>query len=328
MKTTLLPLTVLLLASGVNAAPAVTLSTLTLGGIGSTLLIGAPAKLTVTATGSDGRPFPGTPTFTSSDPNVVTVAADGTLTVKHLNVKPVTLTATEHGRSATLKIGTYGLDASGGTYVSMFNKTAPGYIFILAFRDARGQALAAPAVFTVQGPAGFNYGAPIERPMDAGATVQGYAWTRDSTVPVVTGTYVASGAVDGVMYTKTFTIDASKVQAIPSSVKVTFDAVRYSATGTLPAGAPLTHGVLYKDRPEEDAGYDEFVNFLEYFKKLPVDGKFETPLPGGRYYIAVISESYHEERSEAFPDQINIAASYSAYVTVPDSASRPNGSHK
>ena len=324
-----LPLTVALFADRVNAAPAVTLNTLTLGGIGSALLIDAPAKLTVTATGSDGRPFPGKPTFTSSDPSVVTVSADGTLTVKHLNVKPVTLTATENGKSATLNIDTYGLDVAGGTYLNWHNSSAPGFVFILAYRDVNGDPLKDLTVFNIQGPAAFNHGAPIVRPMNKGATVRSYAWQMNPSVPVVTGKYVASGEVAGVMYSKTFTIDASQVQEMPSNINVKFDAFGYTATGTPPAGSPLVYGTLFLDtNPEGDLNFDGRVGFVDNFGELPVKGEFIPRLTSGTYYIGIFSESYHEENNEAFPDQINFAVKLVSTVVGPNPGSQNNKSHR
>lgn len=326
-----LPLTVVLLADCVNAAPTVTLKTLTLGGIGSALLIDAPAKLTVSATGSDGRPFPAKPTFTSSDPNIVTVSADGTLTVKHLNVKPVTLTATENGKSATLNIDTYGLDVAGGTYLNSHNSSAPGYVFILAYRDANGDPLKDQAVFNIQGPAAFNYGVPIVRPMEKGTTVQSYSWKINPSVPVMTGKYMASGVVAGVMYSKTFTIDATQVQERPSDINVKFDAFKYTATGTPPTGSPLVYGELFLDTDPGGVGdldFNKRIGYVANFGELPITGEFNPPLTGGTYYIGVFSESYHEENNEAFPDQINIAVKLIESVIVIHSVIRNNKSHR
>ena len=327
MKMTLLTLTstVALLADCVNAEATVTLNTLTIGGIESTLLIDAPAKLTVTATGSDGKPFLGIPTFTSSDPNIVTVSADGTLTVKHLNLKPVILTATENGKSATMNIDTYGLDVTGGTYLDSFNTDAPGYIFILAFRDANGSPLTKEAIFNIQGPVAFNHGAPIVRPMNKGATVQSYAWKISPTVPVISGAYTASGMVAGVMFKKTFTIDATQVQAIPSDVNVKFDAFKYTATGKLPDGSPLVYGVLYLDtHPGTDQPLGQRIAYVDNFGDLPVTGKFNQSLTSGTYFIGVFAQSYHEENYEAFPDQINISVKMVKSVIDPRPAGRNN----
>jgi len=292
----------------------VTLDTLTLGGIDSALLIDAPAKLIVTATGSDGRPFPGIPTFTSSDPNVVNVSADGTLTVKHLNLKPITLTATENGKSATVNVDTYGLDATGGTFQTPTsnNISELGYNFILAFRDANGDPPAVDAFFDIQGPTAFNVGAPVVRSMNKGATVQGYAWIRDPSVPIISGTYTASGTVAGVIYSKTFTLNAAQVQAIASDVNVEFDAFGYTVTGTLPAGSPLSYGVLYSEAQGKRIGN------LDSFMDLPFAGRFDQPLTKGTYYIGVFAQSYHEERHEAFPDQINVSAKLVESIVDPN----------
>ncbi|ULH13962.1 Ig-like domain-containing protein (plasmid) [Deinococcus sp. KNUC1210] len=332
MKMTLftLSLSVLLLADCVNAGSTATLSTLILSGIGNAILIGAPAKLAVTSTGSDGKPYAGTPTFTSSDPNIVSVSADGTLTVKHLNVKPVTLTVTEDGKSAALKVETFGLDAAGGTFLNSRNGSAPGYVFMLGFRDVTGHPLADRVVFRIQGPAAFNHGEPILRSMNKGGTTPGsYAWESDASIPAVTGTYVASGLVGGVTYSKTFTIDAAQVQAIPSAVNVTFGASKYIATGTLPAGAPLVYGELYLADPGGDPEAAQPLGIVNYFEALPVTGEFSPPLASGRYFMVLFAQNYHDERpDEVFPDQINMAISTSRYVTVPAPSASNNRNHR
>ena len=312
MKKNLLFLSVtaaLISACGSTPPTPVTLDTLTLGGVGSTLLISSNAKLTVTAIGSDGQSFAGTPTFTSSAPNVVAVSSDGTLSVRHLSVAPVTLTATENGKTATLNVTTYGLDMVGGTYNTRNNAKAPGYQFLLAIRDASGNPLTADTSINIQGPAGFNSGAAINVTTGKGATPSSYTRVSNDTVPVVSGSYTASATVAGTVFSKTFTIDATQVLPLASSVSLNVTATGYTASGTVPAGSPLLYGIVYSP--------SAIVGSTPNLTALPVSGTFTTPLTSGTYNTGVFAQDFLGQAGGAFPDQINRSFNYLAPVTIP-----------
>ncbi|WP_407542960.1 hypothetical protein Q0M94_25125 (plasmid) [Deinococcus radiomollis] len=312
MKKTLLilPLTAALLAACQGTPVPVTLNTLTLGGVSSTLQVSAPAKLTVTATGSDGNPYTDTATFTSSDPSVVAVASDGTLTVRHLSTAPVVLTVNEAGKTASMTVTTYGLDVAGGTYI--FGGTpnaAPGYNFILALTNADGTAVKTDTTVTIQGPATFNGGAALPLTVN-NATVNNYVFSRRSTVPIVTGTYTATATVGGVVYSKTFTVDAAQIQPFAGGVALNVTKTGYAASGTLPAGSPLVYGVVV-------AQDSSIVSTTDFFSALPKTGNLTAPLVvGQQYYYGVYAQSYIGTSGKPFPDQVNRSFIYVGSSTI------------
>ena len=315
-KMLILPLTAALLAACGSATPPVpvTLSTLTVGGVGSTLQISAPAKLTVTATGTDGNPFTGTASFTSSDPNVVAIAADGTLTVRHLSVVPVVLTASEGGKTASVTITTYGLDVAGGTYTLSLPGSAAGTTtttvgsnFILALRNADGSAVNTDTTVTLQGPATFNGGATLSTTLN-NTTVSSYGVYRRSSVPIVTGTYTATATVGGVLFSKTFVIDATQMQPLASGVALNLTKTGYAASGTLPAYSPLVFGVAYTSTVTIST---------DFFKALPQSGNLTSPLVVGQQYsYGVYAQNYVGTSGQPFPDQANRSFFYLGSVII------------
>lgn len=313
MKKTMLilPLTAALLAACQGATPVpVTLNTLTLGGVSSTLQISAPAKLAVSATGSDGNPYTGTATFTSSDPSVIAVAADGTLTVRHLSVAPVVLTVSEAGKTASTTVTTYGLDVVGGTYrYTGGANNAPGYNFLLALRNADGTAVKTDTTVTVQGPSTFNGGAVLTF-LSNNNTVDRYAVYRDSAVPSVSGTYTATANVAGVVYNKTFTIDATQVQPFASGLSLNITRTGYAASGTLPDGSPLVYGVIITSN---NIG----ISSTDFLTALPATGNLSTPLVVGQQYAyGAYAQNFLGTSGKPFPDQVNRSFTYIGSTTI------------
>ncbi|WP_407539231.1 hypothetical protein Q0M94_13790 [Deinococcus radiomollis] len=309
-----LPLTAALITAcggGLQPAPAATLSTLTLSGVSAPLQISGNAKLVVTATGSDGQPFAGTPVFTSSDSNVVSVAADGTLNVRHLSVAPVTLTVSEGGKNATLNVTTYGLDAAGGTF-SNATTTANGKLgsyFSVVFRNADGSKLAADTQVTIQGPANFNAGATVSGTTYATTTLNNYDSFWNASVPSVSGSYTATATVAGVVYRKSFTVDATSALPRPTGVNLSNTASGFTVSGALPTGAANINVVVYNDT--------DTLRFSSDLTSLPYSGTWNTPLPKGTYHTGTYATSFTGTSGAAFPDQINGSFAYFADLVVP-----------
>jgi hypothetical protein len=310
----LLPLTAALITAcgGISAPPpAATLSMLTLSGVSAPLQISGNAKLTVTATGSDGQPFAGTPVFSSSDANVVAVGTDGTLNVRHLSVAPVTLTVSEGGKTATLDVTTYGLDMAGGTYMNAATTDSgkPGSHFAVVFRNADGSALAADTQVSIQGPAGYNAGAALSLTTYAGVVLKDYDWYFYST-PVVTGSYTATATVAGVVYRKTFNIDAASVLPRPTGVILVNTAAGYTASGTMPAGATYVNAIVYSTTGVT-------LKFSRDLTSLPASGTWATPVSQGTYYTGTYAGSFTGTSDAPFPDQINRSFAYFTDLVVP-----------
>ncbi len=309
-----LPLTAALITAcgGTSApTPAATLSTLTLSGVSAPLQISGNAKLTVTATGSDGQPFAGTPIFTSSDSNVVSVAADGTLNVRHLSVAPVVLTVSEGGKNATLNVTTYGLDAAGGTF-SDATTTASGKLgsqFSVVFRNADGSTLTADTQVTIQGPSSFNAGAAVNITTFATTTLSDYDSYWNNSVPSVSGSYTATATVAGVVYRKTFTVDSTSALPRPTGVNLSNTATGFTVSGALPSGAANLNVVIYNDTTT--------LRFSSDLTSLPYNGTWNTPIPKGTYYTGTYATSFTGTSGATFPDQINRSFAYFADLVVP-----------
>ncbi|GGR16816.1 hypothetical protein [Deinococcus ruber] len=303
-----LPVTAALItACGATSTPA-TLSTLVLGGVTSPLQISGDAKLSVVATDTNGQPFAGTPTFTSSDPNVIAVAADGVLNVRHLSTAPVVLTASEGGKSATLSVTTYGLDAFGGTYNSQVTDTKVGYYFAFAFREKNGDSNPIDTPLTLQGPVGFNKGFPIDATLLTQSTLTSRTAKSNRDVPIVSGLYTASSTVNGVLFTKTFVLDGAKILETPNKVNVSVSKLGYTATGTTPTGVESLYTDVFADSTDE---------ITDNLIQLPKSGNWETPLPPGTYYVTTSARSYNASFGKPFPDQVNRSEYYQGQVVIP-----------
>ncbi len=303
--TSLLPLTFALLTACSGTPGPATLGTLTLGGVSGPLQISSPAKLSVTATDTGGNTYVAAPTFTSSDPNVISVTADGTLSVRHLSTAPVVLSVTVDGRSASLTATTYGLDVAGGTY-QLAGAATPGSTFIAVFRDAAGHTVTSDTPFTVQGPGSFNAGNPVTSTLYAvGPT--GYALSYDSKVPAISGTYTASLNVAGTAYSKTFSIDAAQLQPFAGGVSATVTSAGYTAQGTLPASGCA---YLYVYTASAALGTSGCL------KALPASGTWTPPLPVGAAYLGAFAASYSRTSGTPFPDQVNRSFSSLGSVNI------------
>jgi len=293
-----LPITVALITAcgqGNVVPPAATLSTLTLSGVTGPLQISVPAQLTVTATGSDGKPFSGTPTFTSSDPNVVAVDANGGLQVRHLSASPVTLSVSEGGKTAILTTTTYGLDATGGT---LKYDSGLGTDVFLAFRDSAGNALTSDTSVNVQGPAGFNQNKPVTYTLPKGTTVSDYLFYASTMRAPVTGAYTATLIQNGTTFTKTFNLDASQILPPLTSVTVTSDASKYALSGTLPVGVASVQLEIVDAQ-------NQTVRVGNLLKSLPYGATWNVALPSGSYSNLLIAYSVDTDASLSFPDQLN-----------------------
>jgi len=260
--------------------------------------------LTVSAIGSDGQPYRGTPTFTSSDPNAVAVAADGSLTVKHLNLAPVTLTVTEAGKSATLQVTTFGLDAAGGTDPTQLDREVEVNSFFAAtFRDANGNIAPTGTEAMIQGPADFNGGAPYTIRLK-----KNFSYIVGAP-KFVAGQYTATATVGGQTFVRTFKMDGSTTLAIPKSIQLSATRTTYTATGTFPAGAVLADALLYST---ESAAF-EFTNDIT---QLPSTASWQTPLAAGNYGVSITAYSFDFDIKKSLPDQINVATYYGSAITV------------
>lgn len=305
----LFPLTFALLTacSGTPVPP--TLGTLTLGGVSGPLQISADAKLFAVATDTSGNPYPGTPTFTSSDPKVISVAPDGALSVRHLSTAGVVLSVTEGGKAASVTATTFGLDVSGGTCQMAgtgAETSMPGSAFIAVFRDAAGKTVSSDTPFTVQGPAGYNAGKPVTSTLYATGPV-GYSLETLGSVPALSGNYTANITVSGAAYSKTFAVDAAQLQPFASGVSAVITSSGYAAGGTLPASGCA---YLYVYTAADTLGTTGCLNVL------PTSGAWVRPLPAGTAFVGTFAVSYAQSSGAPFPDQVNRSFNALGSVTL------------
>ncbi|WP_407541302.1 hypothetical protein Q0M94_07960 [Deinococcus radiomollis] len=292
----------------------VTLASLTLSGVSGPLLIDNSAKLTVTATGSDGQTFAGTPIFTSSDANAVFVAADGTVMARHLSSTPVVITASLGAKTATINVATYGLDATGGTYSSLYKaspSTTNASAFTAAFKDSSGATLTSGSV-SVAGPAAYNSGKAVSFDLSTSLGVSNFVKSVNFS-PLVSGSYTASITLSGKIYTKTFILDASKALTPPSGVILTSTATTYELKGAAPTGAAGGVKAVLADQS------GQFKAESAWSQTLPSGGNWNTPVVSGTYAALVISSSTLLSQTTSFPDQLNLSDYQTDNQVVPQS---------
>ena len=290
----------------------VTLASFTLSGVSGPLLIDNSAKLTVTATGSDGQTFAGTPIFTSSDANAVFVAADGTVMARHLSSTPVVITASLGAKTATINVATYGLDATGGTYSSLYKASPSVYRasnFLATFKDASGAVVTSGAV-TVQGPATYNSGKPANFDLSTSLGVSNFPQVVLS-APLVSGSYTASVTVNAIVYKKTFALDATQVLAPPSGVTLAATSTGYTLSGIAPIGAAggvkaaiaTTNGTILADSA--------------WYQTLSASGTWSKTLASGTDAAYIESSSALISPTATLPNQLNMSDYQLDNVIIP-----------
>ncbi|WP_407541656.1 hypothetical protein Q0M94_19400 (plasmid) [Deinococcus radiomollis] len=294
MKSPLLLTAALLIIGGTaRAAPL----TLTLGGVTGPLQIGMPAKLSVTATGDGGT----TPAFTSSDPAAVAVAADGTLTVRHLSVRPITLSVTEAGVTSTLDVTTFGLDFAGGTVHTDAPLVATAFTF--RFADAAENGVSADSTLSVTGPAGFNRDMPFAIAYSADLKKNATGTYSVLDLPALNGAYTATLTAGGVTYRAMAVIDSASVLPLATGADVTATTQDVTVTGTLPVGAAS----LYVRAAERTFGKYVAATDPDPVAVLPVTQKWDAPLPSGTYRLVLTTRTYSGVKDGVMPDQVNVS---------------------
>lgn len=215
--------------------PAPTLSVITVNKtITGALKIGQATTLTATGTRSDGSQIGLTPTWTSSNPSIASVDANGVVTAKRIGL--VTISANSENVTGTTSIGTYGLEAVGGTYTP--NTGTLGTALTFKVRGPNGNPPAVGTPFIVSGPSGWRPGRPPVQLKFYDSGAWGINWWGLYQSTPITGTYQASIIVGGETLTASFLIDASKTVAVTSSFTLSgVTTTGATVTWTKPAGA-------------------------------------------------------------------------------------------
>lgn len=209
----------------------------------STIVLGETKPLTATLKDSNGNVLTGrTITWSSSDPNLVSVDSNGHIIANHFSradgKSQVTITATSEGKSASFNVMPYGFDIACGTFVSSANPGKVREAIAVRFRNAAGAGVTANSSYTLTGPAGFNDGKPYSGGVFASAS-GGLKW--DEADPI-TGTYTATFVDNGTTYTNTCTIDTTKVMGFVVNPQFSLNGKALTISGTADTRANLVYG--------------------------------------------------------------------------------------
>ncbi|AZI41931.1 hypothetical protein EHF33_03505 [Deinococcus psychrotolerans] len=211
------------------------------------LKIGEDKTIAASAKSSSGVILSGhTFTWTSSAPNVVDVDASGKLTVKRLSVSPVTLTASDGGKSGTLTVTTYGLELTMGTF--NFSPATPdaeiGISALVKFRGP-GSSIGGTNVVKITGPTVLTN---ANLKIGPSTTNQDYSYYLAGSVKPVSGLYAATIIVDNVTYTSSDTLDGASVLGGFQNGNIKFtDSKNYTLNGKFASEAKYYREVFYND---------------------------------------------------------------------------------
>lgn len=297
-----LGLTALLAACG---GPTPTLGSIDLVGNDTTLAVGAPAKVTPTLKDTSGNTMTTTVTYTSSQPDVVAVDAQGNLTVKRLTAtdKPVTITATAGGKSATLQVTTYGLELAVGTANSPVN-TTPGVFAVTRFRPESGTI--PNATITLTAPTGKTDTCSMTASSNTIHICRYVFWSRTE---FTVGNYTATITANGVKYNATANLaDLNTKLPLPTNVSFTVSGRMITANATPVPGAGLYRATLSND-----------TTTWGWLKtSLPITMQLDTDIPAGSYSTSLWAYSSNfANPSEVLPAYVNASYQEGKNITVP-----------
>ncbi|GGL12259.1 hypothetical protein [Deinococcus radiotolerans] len=315
-RTAALPaLTALLTACGGSApTPTYTLSV----NVPAHLEVGESTQLAFTVRNSQGEPVTGQAvTWTSSDPQMVSVTAAGQATARHLSLsrKKVTLTARlASGAAASADVNTYGIDVALGVHRDFLGGAERLSLAVSPVRFQRmdGTGLSADATCTYTGPVGAPL-PPVCLVRAAPPGSAGYAYVPSA--PAQAGTYGVTFTLDGQTYTRTQVIDPAQALPFVQNLKVTVSGATLGATGTTVSAVKLADVFLYSD-----AGTKVFSSRVAASANLnvttPVAGG--SPVPPGTYHTIVTTyATLPPGGQDVLPDNLNFTDTFGPDVTVP-----------
>lgn len=277
----------------------------------SSVAVGAAAQVTATPKDASGNAISTSVTYTSDQPNVIAVDNSGNLTVRRLTAtdKPVTITATAGGKSATLQVTTYGLELALGTNNILGRDTAtqPGLYAIARFRTSSGNMIA--GTLKVQSPtAGSSFTCTIE----GGYAEDWCGWSNSNTTNFPNGIYTATLTQGSITYTTSATIsDRSNVLTPIQSAAVLANGRVLTFSGQIPSGTAAIYGYIYNSAK----------NIGEFSKASTSSPIIYTPsnaMIAGQYATYIYSRSFNgDDYTKVLPDQVNRAIAPTGNVTLP-----------
>jgi|GEM_PF-4954715 len=279
------------------------------------LKIGETNSLTSSAKDSSGKAITGkTFVWTSSDPTIASVDANGVVTAKRFG--SVTIQASVDGISgSSSSLKTYGLEAVGGTY-TVVGSTNIGTALMFRFRNADGTGSSDASVsLSLSGPTGWNGGKGItlSRSLDGKSN----DLLRAADISPVAGAYTLSTTVGGAAYSASFNLtDPTQTISGPATLTLS-SATANSVTAVWPAvtGATRYAFEVYNDT---DKKIEKSTTFYKNTPGGTVDG---LALDKGKtYYFRVFSYNIvvccTENFGDIYPAQFN-AASNQVKITLP-----------
>ncbi|GGL67524.1 hypothetical protein GCM10010840_01910 [Deinococcus aerolatus] len=318
--------------SACGGAPS-TSATLDLAGQTS-LAVGAPASLTATLRGPSGNALPTTATYTSSQPDVIAVDAQGQLTVKRLTAtdRPVVLTASADGRQAALAVSTYGLELAVGTYVWNLQPAGatPGRFVAVRYRPESGEAQA--STYTVTAPGNETLTCALSQ----NAVERACWWALPDASKYPAGEYRASLPQNGVSYETTASLPAP--EAVLDFVKgptASGNGRDVTFSGEVPANSRWLYAYVGNRRLETSslagqrmgsgpvlrgqvaAQSDDPMAVSVYATALPTTLQVGAAVPAGAYegWITAMSGNL-ASFEEVLPEQFNVSATFGGTVTL------------
>ncbi|WP_161883457.1 Ig-like domain-containing protein [Deinococcus alpinitundrae] len=256
----------LLLAACNTPTPPPTTASISIDGP-ATLKIGEDKTLTASAKSNSGTVLSGhTFTWTSSAPNVVAVDASGKLTVKRLSASPVTLTATDGGKSGTLSVTTYGLELTMGTinYLPGTTDARIGTAALVKFRGP-GNSIGGTNAVQLTGPADVNVFNLEIGPL---TTNEYYSFNYAGSIKPVSGSYSATATIDGITYTSSNILNSASVLGAFKNGKVQFtNSKDYTISGEFSSGTKSFRESFYNTT---DPAADPIVFAIDAIPDLPV----------------------------------------------------------
>lgn len=309
-------LSALLSACGGGSAPTPTY-TLSVN-VPANLKVGETTQLAYTVKNAQGDTVTGQAvTWTSSDPQMVSVNAAGQATARHLSLsrKKVTLTAKlASGATASADANTYGIDVAFGVHRDPLNGMDRLSLAYSAIRFQRidGTPLAADTNCTFTGPAGAKLG-PICLVRAVVPTSSGFAYAP--TAPAQAGTYGVTFTLDGVTYTRTQFIDPAQALPFVQNLKVTASGTTLGATGTTVDAVKLADVFLY-----DDGGTKIYSPRVPASANLNVTSTVTggTPVAPGKYHTIVTTYgTLPPNQQDVLPDTVYFTDTYGPDITVP-----------
>jgi Bacterial Ig-like domain (group 2) len=285
-------------------------SSVVVSGVTTPLKLGSTAALTAKAFDQSSLEMTGqTFTWTSSNPEIASVDANGIVTAKRLGNAKIGATSSNIKGEITLQ--TFGLEVVGGTYTASDGVLGTAVTYKAIGTD--GNPPPAGTGLKITGPSGWRPGKPPVQLTLSAPRAWGLQFTGLYKSVPVTGSYQAEMTINAQNFTTSFDIDATKtIAAITDVVKTSISATGLNATWTLPA---KTFNFEVDVVEDPDTTY----KLMLEQKVTTNNARFDTTLnPAKAYQLDVFSSDVDMSADNpTFPAQLNLAINFSRFSVAP-----------